>query len=678
MAIDDFARARAQSEESSAEEGAEQQGVRFEEGFTGKSIVGALFVGFIMLPGALYLGLVAGQGLGSAAQWVTIVLFSEVMRRSFLPMKRQEIYILFYVATMLSSALMADRGISGGPFGYLIWNQYFRQAPQAGVIASEIPTWVVPAAGSAALKNRSFFDQAWLIPIILLIVNEVLGRLNWMSMGYVLFRVTSDVEKLPFPMAPVAASGATALAEAASKEESWRWRVFSIGTMVGLVFGFFYVAIPVFTGVVFNKALQLIPIPFFDLTSSTETILPGALTGISGDLGQVLVGFVLPFPIVAGLFTGSIFCKVFPMPPILSHYHMFGGAMDGGWTRGMDVFNTKITTDIKFWMSISVGLQLAVALIGIVAVVKSLLRFKAETKGRGLFSQTPKGRGDVSILIPLGIWFVITCFYIGLTQLLLGINGHAGMFPWGLLIFFGLIWTPINSFISARMMGITGSGVSFPYLKEVSVMKSGYQYVDIWYAPIPLADYGPLAQRFREVELTGTKFSSVVKVEFLVLPIFLVSSFIFWAFFWHTSQIPSSQHPFAQRFWPLQATFGAMFQSINKEGGPKWVLEGLNGYRIGAGMGVGLVLYGITSALHLPAMFYYGLVGGVGAWPADVIPIFFGACLGKRYFAKRFGTDQWQKFSPVLLAGFACGTGLISMAAIALSLIAKSVNYLPF
>src|SRR5581483_1740614 len=132
--------------------------------------------------------------------------------------------------------------------------------------------------------------MAWFWPIVLLVVGEVLGRLNWMSAGYFLFRVTSDVERLPFPMAPVAASGATALAEAASKEESWRWRVFSTGTVIGLIFGFFYIAVPVFTGVVFNKAFTLIPIPFFDLTTNTETILPGAITGISGDLTKILVG----------------------------------------------------------------------------------------------------------------------------------------------------------------------------------------------------------------------------------------------------------------------------------------------------------------------------------------------------------------------------------------------------
>ena len=135
---------------------------QFEDGFSGKTIVGALFVAFIMLPGALYLGLVAGQGLGPAAEWVTIVLFAEIMRRSFLPMRRQEIYILYYVAASLTH--LADKGISGGPFGHLIWAQYFRQAPQAGLIAKEIPTWAVPPAGSAALVNRTFFNSAWLIP----------------------------------------------------------------------------------------------------------------------------------------------------------------------------------------------------------------------------------------------------------------------------------------------------------------------------------------------------------------------------------------------------------------------------------------------------------------------------------------------------------------------------------
>ena len=406
----DLARIRDQVEAESREEGdsGEQE---FEDGFSSKTVIGALFVGFIMLPGALYLGLVAGQGLGAAAEWVTIVLFSEIMRRSFLPMKRQEIYILYYVAAALTG-LMADRGISGGPFGSLIWNQYFVQSPQAAVVGRDIPAWVVPPAGSVALLNRTFFDKAWLIPILLLVIGEALGRLTNLSAGYFLFRVTSDIERLPFPMAPVAASGATALAEAASKEESWRWRIFSIGSMIGLIFGVFYIAIPVFTGVVFNQAFTLIPIPFFDLTTNTETILPGGLVGFSGDLGKVLTGFIIPYPIVHGSFWGSIVCRVI-MAPFLQHAGVFGAAGAAtGWTRGMDAIYTKQATDIKFWLSVGIGLQIAIALIGFYSVFKAISGLRTNFRNRGMQMKIPKGRGDLALWIPAVIWLIVTVFYI--------------------------------------------------------------------------------------------------------------------------------------------------------------------------------------------------------------------------------------------------------------------------
>jgi hypothetical protein len=677
----EIAQIRQQVEAETQEEGEEGQETQFEDGFSGKTLVGAFFVGFIMLPGALYLGLVAGQGLGAAAEWVTIVLFAEIMRRSFLPMKRQEIYMLYYVAASLTG-LWAEKGLSGGPFGGMIWNQYFIQSPQAGLVAKDIPHWVVPPANSPALLHRTFFHPDWYWPIVLLIIGEILGRLLWLSAGYFLFRITSDVERLPFPMAPVAASGATALAEAASKEESWRWRVFSIGTVIGLIFGFFYIAIPVFTSVVFNKAFTLIPIPFFDLTTNTETILPGAVTGLSGDLGKVMIGFVIPYPIVLGSVWGSIICRIV-MAPFLFHLGVFGSSDASGWTRGMDAFYTKQATDIKFWISVGIGLQVAVALIGFYSVFKAFAEMRRQTHNRGMNLRVPKGRGDLPLWIPFAIWLSVTVFYIVLIRYLLGVDSRPGenhtIFPIWLLVFYGLIWSPINSYVSARMIGITGSGVSFPWLKEVSIIKSGYPYVDIWYMPIPLNDFGGMAQKFREVELTGTKFTSVVKVEAAMFPIILVASFLFWAFFWHTSQIPSSQHPFAAKVWPIQATFQAMFNTINrKEGGIPWVKEALNGWRVLGGVGAGLVLYGVFAAFKWPVLAYYGFIGGSGAWPMETIPTFFGAWLGRKYFAKRFGLDNWRMYTPVLLAGFSCGTGLIAMASIALALIAKSVNYLPF
>ena len=61
------------------------------DGFSIRTVIGALFVAVIMMPGAIYMGLVVGQSLGSAAEWVTIILFAELARRSFTQLKRQDI-----------------------------------------------------------------------------------------------------------------------------------------------------------------------------------------------------------------------------------------------------------------------------------------------------------------------------------------------------------------------------------------------------------------------------------------------------------------------------------------------------------------------------------------------------------------------------------------------------------
>ncbi len=653
-----------------AEETASDEDTKFEEGFTFKTFLGALFVGLIMAPGAIYLGLVAGQGLGAAAQWVTIVLFAEVARRSFLPLRKQEIYILFYVAGGLATVTLGDRGISGGPFGQLIWNQYFIQSTQAAAIAREIPSWMAPQPGSAALTNRTFFHPDWYPAIGLLFATQILERLSWLPAGYILFRATSDVERLPFPLAPVAASGATALAEASSKEESWRWRIFSIGSTIGLVFGAFYIAIPVFTGVVFGRALTLIPIPFLDLMGSTETILPAAPVGISGDLGKVLIGFVLPYSIVAGSFYSSVICQIFLNPIFRSR------GMLPHWEPSMESITTKITNDFDLWLSIGIGIQVAIAVIGLYIVIKGSIEAARGLKGntRGSWNEVPKNRGDKpgTWKIAVGLWFLATAAYVGMTHMILP------LFPFWLLLTYGFLWTPLNSFVAARMFGLTSQDVNFPYLKELTIMQSGYKGVDVWYAPMPLHDYGYLAQKFREVELTGTKFTSVVYAELAMLPIILLSGILYWQFVWHTSPIPSTQYPYAQKIWPIRATNQAIWNQINKVGGASYVLDAIKPNVIMASGAATLAVYGVMFAFKMPLLAFYGAAGGANAFPADTIPTFIGALLGRHYFQKKVGVEKWRNYSPVLLAGFACGTGLMSMAAIALALISKAVQPLPF
>ena len=59
--------------------------------------------------------------------------------------------------------------------------------------------------------------------------------------------------------------------------------------------------------------------------------------------------------------------------------------------------------------------------------------------------------------------------------------------------------------------------------------------------------------------------------------------------------------------------------------------------------------------------------------PHFIIPSFIGALLGKYYFEKRYG-QEWRKVIPLLGAGFGVGLGLITMLAIGLVFLSKTVS----
>jgi hypothetical protein len=120
-------------------------------------------------------------------------------------------------------------------------------------------------------------------------------------------------------MAPVGALGTMALAESTEdKQKSWKWRVFSIGGVIGLTFGSIYVLLPSVSGLLLTEPIRLIPIPWIDLTRHTEDLLPAVATGLQLDLGLIFIGMVLPFWAVIGGLVGLIITIV--ANPVLYHH----------------------------------------------------------------------------------------------------------------------------------------------------------------------------------------------------------------------------------------------------------------------------------------------------------------------------------------------------------------------
>ncbi|MCA1596446.1 MAG: OPT/YSL family transporter [Chloroflexi bacterium] len=568
--------------------------VEFVNGFSWKTVAGVLFVAILMVPASIYMGLVTGNGsMGSAAEWVTIILFTEVCKRSFVTITRQELYVLFYAAASLAS--LGGSALAGGPFAAFIWNQFLVQsdAARAFGIQNQIPRWVVPPPGSAALVNRTFIHPDWAWAIGLMLLYTVIGRFMYFGLGYTMFRITADVERLPFPLAPIGAAGATALAETSAGKETWRWRVFSTGCIIGLLWGFLYIAIPTVTGGFLAKPLQLLPIPFLDLTSNTERLFPGSTWGLNTDLGSVFVGFIIPFPIVVGSFISSMVVQMFANPYLATHHYF------PDWHYGFNTIYTQMVTNFDFWLSFnSIGLALSIGIIGIFTVGWTMFQRRKEWfagGGGASAGSPPPGRGDFPIWLMVSLWFVGTLVSIFVVHYLVP------DFPVAWLGFYGIIWTPLSSYISARMIGLTGSGVSFPMVKEGSFMLSHYSKVDIWFAPIPLSDYGGMSQFWRQTELTGTKFTSIIYTELLLIPVVLLFSFLYWSYFWHLGPIPSVQYPYAQMFWPRDALQQVLWMTAWQGGGHAntMVQHAVNLHRVLAGLGTGIAAFLVLKALHI-------------------------------------------------------------------------------
>jgi hypothetical protein len=246
-----------------------------------------------------------------------------------------------------------------------------------------------------------------------------------------------------------------------------------------------------------------------------------------------------------------------------------------------------------------------------------------------------------------------------------------------IILIFGFVWSPLHSYISARLIGLTGRALATPFLKETVFITSGYRKLDIWFAPIPLFNTGHVAQRFRELELTRTKFSSIIKAELLMFPIIFVCSFLFWWFFWHLNQIPSDSFPYAARVWPVAARQAYLIFTANSTE-ESLLLQAIKPQTIAIAAGVGLGVFAGFSWLGIPAIVFYGMIGGVGVPTHAGLPLLLGALLSKFYFSRKFGKEKWKRYVPVVAAGLACGMGLAGMTAVALSLIAQCTREMPF
>jgi hypothetical protein len=243
------------------------------------------------------------------------------------------------------------------------------------------------------------------------------------------------------------------------------------------------------------------------------------------------------------------------------------------------------------------------------------------------------------------------------------------------LVFYGFIYTPIISYVSARMEGIVGMSVNVPFVREATFILTGYKGAAIWFAPFPAYNYGAQTSYFRQTELTGTKITSMIKAELFILPVVIVSTLIFSQFIWRIAPVPSSAFPYANQYWEQNAYRQALFMSSTLPGGEHGPFyEAFHWSYLFVGLGLAVALYAVLSFFGLPVLLVYGIIRGLDQSTPDVIlPQFLGALFGKYYFEKKFGKKDWPQYRIVFFAGYGCGVGLIMMLSLGLVFMSKSV-----
>ncbi len=661
----------------------------FEDGFSWVSLLGALFVGILMVPGAMYMTLLAGQGIGPAAQWVTLILFIEIARRANKSLRNAQIFTLFYLAgTVMITANMAQGQFHGGMSALYFQFMAQSESMQAAGISDRLPFWVVPS-DPEVLDQRSLFMTAWLPCLGLIAFTMIIGRLDRMVLGYGLFRLTSDVERLPFPMAPVGAQGILALSEqqaaerSLSREEgeekkrSWRWRIFSIGSVIGLLFGLVYMGLPTITGALLEEPITFIPIPFVDFTPQTGEYIPAKAIGLSFNLGDFLMGMVLPFWAVVGGFVGLVITLV--TNPMLYHADILTS-----WVPGDSLQETFFKANLDFYFSFSIGVALAIAFAGGFAVFRRYRNIKHRRrgeKGEGIKADfaIPKGRGDIKKRFIVISYLITSTLYITVSMFLLHVTD--GFIHWpviGIMVFYALVFTPIISYMSARLEGIAGQALTIPFVREACFIFSGYHGVAVWFLPVPYHNYGQMAVFYRQAELTGTSFRSIWKAEILLVPIILIGGIGFSHVIWQMGEIPGPQFPFAQEWWEVTAAQQSIIFSSTL-GGYTQFERALNFSYMGWGLGLGVAGFSVMGVLGLPVFLMYGVIRGLNqTLPFMVIPQFIGGMVGKFVFERRYGAKRWRQIIPVLFAGFSCGMGLMGTFSLGFVFLKESVIELPF
>lgn len=634
---------------------------------TWRVVLAILYGALVFEPAAIWLNLVAGLNpwqIINSAEYTTLLLFTTIAAIMGARLTRQEAFVMFSnVGTTISESLF---GVNLILAWYIATSEYARSFGLYG----KIPFWYAP---NIPELPRTLFQAVFIPPLLVAIVSALLTKGMDLSLAYVLYRIYAVEEKLPFPGARVWAESSIVLAE----KHIWRDKA---RLMVSIaVFSLLYTFL--LYGVWFIFGVQLLPVPWADLTPALESVgLNGASLGFSLDLLLISVGMIMPWKVNISIFIGGIFAYLIGAP-LAVKYGLFTL-----WRPGMslgDIFQYGL---LQLYVGPLIGLSFAAGLAPMVINWRSVARVFKPPKIRG-----GKGEGGPEptfLGLPL-TRFTLIIYLLSATGLslfvyyLLYIVEPQYATPQFLLLFLALIvgFSTLFQLANTRAIGEAATGISLPYIKEGALLASGYRGVAAWFTPIYV--YGGASgwtAVYVACDWTNTKKSDYLKVYFIAFPLTYLMGLLYADIFWRIAPIPSSAYPATAVFWRVAALWTLLWPAWTSgalKTGDSSIASALLSHfanwpaRIMLPFVIGAIIVAIVKVFSIP----FELIGftiGISQPISYTMTMFIGGIIA-RILERRKGSEWFKEYIAVISAGLGLGEGLMIAVSVAIALIMKSL-----
>lgn len=634
-------------------------------GFSARLAVGFIIMGLLVLPAVLVPALTVGSDMAMAWEWAAVIVLVELARRLSVRLAPREVFLLRYAAANLSE-IAGGLILGGGILGLLA----ARRFGQPGL-------WQVSLDAGGTEGAATVWGLICGPVGLVVILAIVLAKLTQLSLGYLVYRLTACGERLPFPLAIAEAKTAETLAgrtlhEPVAEKSYGTRQYLLVGLAIGFVFGILQLFLPMVSASLGRPVRPLIP-PIVDLTTAWEGLIPGGAFGIMPSVMLLAVGMVLPWRICVGAFAGSLLVQFVVNPFILRPADMLAG-----WHAGDGAFAVQATGGMAFYISLGIGAAGAVGFVGLWCMSK-VRRKKlaaesaaADAEESQQTASPPGGRKliDTPMLTAVGVFIAAATAFVFLGDYLINGQLAAGSSSpvsvlW--LAAFALVFTPINAYCNARLMGIAGPSAS--PMGDSWVGLGGRKDMLTWLIPLPAGRYGGMAHMLKMADLTGGGMRAIIKAELVLLPLALAAGAIFWGLLaWSVWGLDD-----LGRDWPAAMQLRA-WSAAAAQHGPDVFVQAVKPNVIAGGFLATILLIGGFALAGVSTLYVYGAIAGVNILPHVIIPIFAGACLGRYVLPRLLGEQRFRPNVGTLLGGVAGGLGLAGLLAATGSLIVAAAG----